>query len=1031
MSTDKRTVCCPEVVRGFRSRRAAACRTAPLLIAGIVILAAPAISMGQPQGPMGQRPAAVTPANASTDGIWAEVAAVKPPAAAQPYVRILPQAYRAFEMKEGALKRLLGTAPLEFTPAAAAGNLVLAVPMPDGTFARFRIAESPILSAKLAATHPELKTYTGQGIDDPAATMRCDTTPLGFHAMVLSTQGAVYVDPLWPGDVSHYVSYYERDLSPRGREFTCLVTGSAPQILRGGLVAAPPSGANLRTYRLAMTATGEYTVYFGGTAAAQAQITTTVNRVTGIYEREVAIRLNIVAFNIYTDPATDPFDTSSVDGALLDANNNDLNANVGSANYDIGHLVSASGGGGLAGLGVVCGGSKGRGATALPNPQGDGFDVDYVAHEMGHQFGGDHTFNSTADNCGGGNREASSAYEPGSGTTIMAYAGICDPENVQLHSDPYFHTRSFDQITDFREAGGNCGVQTATGNTAPTVNAGADYTIPRDTPFTLTAAGSDADGDALTYCWEEFDLGASTPPPNMADGPLFRSRPPTVSPSRTFPRLSTILSGSSDPWERLPTVDRAMSFRCTVRDNRAGGGGVNYDSMVVTVSGDPFRVTAPNGGETLAAGEPTTVTWDVGGGSVASNVNILISYDGGNNFTTLLPNTPNDGSESVTLPCTTGATMRIKVEAVGNIFFDISDGDCSVDNAPPTITSSATGGDVDDNCTATVTFSATVSDDTCVLAADVKVNVSLTTGNATLGTPTINVVQTDEATVDVTGSVTVSDLTSCPATVTVTVDAVDCCGLPAVQSVATADVSDTTDPTLTCPADVTVTCGAPTDPSATGTGTAVDNCDPAPVVNYSDVVTPTTCLADPVMYRITRTWTAIDVCSNTTSCDQTITVLKVVGSLDIKPGSCPNPLGLKNQGSVPVGLLGTADFDVSEVDPASIRISREDCVGGSVAPLEGPLGPHTVTSDVGTPYAGELCGCHRARGDGIPDLMLHFDAQNLIAALDLATLGDGTEVRLVVSGTLSNGCDFIATDCMIIRGGGMLSTQAGTAPTQP
>jgi hypothetical protein len=257
-------------------------------------------------------------------------------------------------------------------------------------------------------------------------------------------------------------------------------------------------------------------------------------------------------------------------------------------------------------------GSKARGFTSSANPSGDPFDVDYVAHEIGHQFSGRHTWTSNQGSCSDTTQfQATASYEPGSGSTIMAYAGICAPDNVQNNSDPYFHTRNYDEIVAFRASGSGstCGTLSATGNSPPAINAGPDCTIPRNTPFTLTATGSDPNGDAVTYLWEQFDLGThgQLPAAGNTTGPLFRSRPATSSPSRIFPQLSDILSGAATPWETLPNVDRTLNFRVTARDNRAGGGGVDYDAMVVTVSGDPFGFTFPTPSSALECGGSANV----------------------------------------------------------------------------------------------------------------------------------------------------------------------------------------------------------------------------------------------------------------------------------------------------------------------------------------------------------------------------------------------------------------------------------------
>ncbi len=542
--------------------------------------------------------------------------------------------------------------------------------------------------------------------------------------MLIADRGVLFVDP--SGDTANeYVSYWKSDAT--GDPAFCQTHGKdvlpdkealvdlarSPSDLAVLPLAMNPSGSQLRTYRLALSVTGEYTRFFdgnpptAGTPNTVAQIATTVNRVTGVFEREIQIRLNLTTTRIFLDPATDPFSS----GDFRTENQTTLDANPGTANYDIGHVFSQGGTGGVATLAVVCvGGSKARGFTSRPTPSGDPFDIDFVAHEMGHQLAGNHTWTSNTNSCAdAGQFVAGAAFEPGSGSTIMSYAGICSPQDVQANSDAYFHTRSYDEIVAFRTsgAGNGCGTLTGTGNAAPLVDAGSDCTIPRNTPFTLTATGSDPDGDSLTFLWEQFDAGThgQIPAAGNTTGPMFRSRPATSSQSRTFPRLVDILSGAATPWEVLPNVDRTMNFRVTARDNRAGGGGVDFDSSVVTVSGDPFAFTFPTAGSSLECGGPATVQWTVGGGSIAPNVAIQLSTDDGQNFSPFVASTPNDGSHAMTTPQTLTSQGRMKLVPSAQCFFAISQKFSIADTLNPSITAPA---DVVQECTSATGTPATL-----------------------------------------------------------------------------------------------------------------------------------------------------------------------------------------------------------------------------------------------------------------------------------------------------------------------------------
>jgi hypothetical protein len=621
-----------------------------------------------------------------------------------------PLAFRTVRVDAAALRSVLSRAPMEFT-AGRTGGVEVSLPMPDGRLARFRAEESPIMEPGLAARYPDVHTYRGQGIDDPAATARFGWTGAGFHAIVLSAAGTAYIDPYRRGDTEHYISYFKRDNRLAGRpSFECRVPGhedaglgsAAPLDLEHLEAILDHRAGTLRTYRLAQAADFEYVMFHSDplpelpskALAMSRGIIPTINRVNGIYERELSIHMNLVANNedIVFDTPADPY-TDQDGTSMLVQNQATCDALIGSENYDIGHVFS-TGGGGVAFLGVVCddilGGvsQKAGGVTGNPSPISDSFDVDYVAHEMGHEFGGNHPFNGTAGSCSGSNRNAGTAYEVGSGSTIMAYAGICGAQDLQPHSDDNFHVISLQEIINFTDAGNanDCAVKTTVPNRAPEVDAGPDYTIPAHTPFTLTASGSDPDGDAITYNWEEFDLGpANAGTTDNGSSPIFRPFPSTTSPSRTFPRWSDVLANSTTYGELKPTTSRTMTFQCTVRDNYAGAGAVHWDAMQVTVSAGagPFLLNEPNGGETWNTFATRPVEWDVAGTDLApvnaATVDILLSVDGGATFViTLASGVANDGTESVLVPGVNTTQARVMVRGTNNIFFDVSNFDFTI-----------------------------------------------------------------------------------------------------------------------------------------------------------------------------------------------------------------------------------------------------------------------------------------------------------------------------------------------------------------
>lgn len=618
---------------------------------------------------------------------------------------IIPLKYRTIAINYNVAREVLSQLPLEKDVISGLITApVLELPSPSGKTERFAVVNAPIMEQGLAQKYPEIRTFNGQGIDDPTATIRFDITPKGFHAMVLSPNGSWFIDPYFSEGTDYYISYYKSDFYSaltRDKYIDCTVLSEeevAEEIRYLAQTLGVQAGEQMRTYRLALATTGEYATYHGGTVpSALAAVVTAMNRVNGVYEKEVSLRMILVANNdllIYTNASTDPY-TNNNGSTMLSQNQTTCDNVIGSANYDIGHVFS-TGGGGIAGLGVVCrAGNKARGVTGLTSPIGDPFYIDYVAHEMGHQWGGNHSFNGSSGSCTGGNRNASTAYEPGSGSTIMAYAGICSPQNLQNNSDAYFHGVNLDEIIAYSTTGsGNgCAVITLTDNIAPvvTVPQGGFY-IPVNTPFELSGAATDANGDTLTYCWEQFDLGpAGAPTSPSGNAPIFRSFNPVTSPTRIFPRLTNLLNNTSQIGEILPTYSRTLTFRLTARDNRSSGGGTGKATMTFSVTADagPFVVTYPNTADSILGNSVKTITWNVANTNQSpvntQNVKILLSTNGGLTFPiALLESTPNDGNENVTIPSFPTTQGRIKVAALGNVYFDVSNVNFTiVDNPIP------------------------------------------------------------------------------------------------------------------------------------------------------------------------------------------------------------------------------------------------------------------------------------------------------------------------------------------------------------
>jgi gliding motility-associated-like protein len=582
----------------------------------------------------------------------------------------------------------------------------IAVPQPSGELAIFELEEMMSLSPKLAAKYPDIHSYRGHNIDNPREKIVISQGRNGIHFMGFSPFfGQYFIDPL-DEKSKNYIVYKKSDLPSSKMDFECQVESYQAKGLlpntenhnhNHNMQERVADDGQLRTFRLAVACTAEYSSFHltdqsiptsasdsEKRAAVLSAINTTVTRVNAIFERDLAITLTLVENNdeiIFFDADTDGLDNFDA-GELIDQSQEVCDEFIGLANYDIGHTFS-TGGGGLAQLNSPCTNNKAKGITGSSFPLGDSYDVDYVAHEMGHQFGATHTFNGSSGSCEG-NRTNSTAVEPGSGSTIMSYAGICSGINVQDLVDSYYHTVSIEQmIANIYSGNSTCGSLSSLGNSAPAADAGVNYTIPVSTPFELSGVGQDSNQEMLTYSWEQIDTEITSAPPlsSATGGPVFRSVEPSESPSRYFPNLETVLGGStSNTWEVIPSVNREMNFAFTVRDNYEGGGQLATDQTRITtsLSAGPFKITSQDdSGVAWQEGTSELVTWDVAGTDQSpintAGIDVYFSSNGGQTFDLILENTPNDGEENIVVPSVTTTEGRLMLKAHDNIYFDIND----------------------------------------------------------------------------------------------------------------------------------------------------------------------------------------------------------------------------------------------------------------------------------------------------------------------------------------------------------------------
>ncbi len=641
----------------------------------------------------------------NSDDLWFKSSGLQKSNSKKLARKSIPNKFESYELNLNQLKSKLSKVPKR-NGNSDKSSTVLSFPDENGKLEKYQIFEASIMEEGLQKQYSNIRSYVGKGIDNPGSVIRFSVTPLGLHAMVLrNSQGSVYIDPTTENGDS-YVVYSSKNL-PSIEPFECkfdeVNTAKKTGATTASAKAENANDGKLRTFRLAVATTGEYSQFHLNRqhisslatdavkkTAVLSAIVTTMTRVNGIFERDVSLTMKLVANNpaiIFLDAATDGF-TNNDSNKLINESQTIIDANIGTANYDIGHTFS-TGGGGLAQLNSPCTTSgKARGITGSTNPTGDAYDIDYVAHEMGHQYGAHHTFNFAIEsvppnNCNGANKNLGTAVEPGSGTTIMSYAGLCAPQNVQNEADSYFHLVSIREMwANISTGSSTCASISITGNNVPTVDDIPNYIIPKSTPFILNANALDSNGDVLTYTWEQLDTENTTYPlvSTATGGPAFRSIPPSSSSRRYFPNQKTVNLGNlSDAYEVLPSVGRTMKFGVNVRDNRINGGQTASKETTVTVAGGsgPFKVTSQSTDVVWDSGTAQTIKWDVANSNLApincALVNILLSNDAGLTFPIILAsNVPNDGLHEIVVPNNATNTARVKVESVGNIFYAIN-----------------------------------------------------------------------------------------------------------------------------------------------------------------------------------------------------------------------------------------------------------------------------------------------------------------------------------------------------------------------
>lgn len=629
-------------------------------------------------------------------------------------VNLPVSAYELVDLELNSFYEVLATAPQEFTQSIRQSTTAIQLPLPNGQWRVFKVVESSVMPAGLQARWPQLRTYRITDAGDERFSGRLGITPQGVTALFTSPFGEVFVEPYATNQSRYHVSYYNHDVVLDAEHLPQFACGyqpeeaEEPKPVSNSIVAntdeKSDTPANIHEYVMALTCTGEYAQQKGGTVeAVLSSFVTAMNLANSTFEREVGVRIRLIENQeqlIYLNPGTDPFINADNGGGLLGQVQGALvGAGVPTTAYDMGHVFTSgcTDVGGVVG-GQVCTPGKDRGVTCHYTNNINAIIRRVFTHEVAHQFAVAHSWSNCPSSLG--QLATGSAYEPGSGTTIMSYAGSCGDQNVSFNNDDYYHGHSLEQFIFFTRSGqaSNCATVLPSDNTEPklTINYEDGFYIPVSTPFELVATAVDPDDDNITFCWEQLDLGPlSDLGAPTGNTPIFRSFAPRAENNRVFPRLPILVNNGSENTEVLPTYSRDLTFRCTVRDNNPDIGATVWQDVAFgsSVSAGPFLVMSPNtGSESWRVGEYREVTWDVANTDNhiinCQLVNIRLSTDGGYTYPyTLIEATPNIGSAFVTVPNVTGNEMRIRVEAADNIFFDISNNDFRIEEAQePTYT---------------------------------------------------------------------------------------------------------------------------------------------------------------------------------------------------------------------------------------------------------------------------------------------------------------------------------------------------------